>query len=1551
MNEFRSLTLTVEGEGQASIFNETTGKLELYGVSNGTLTTQVAAGSLLSLVIIEQDEKLDVVKGVSTPIKTDYKTYKTTFSVPAFASFGFDVPVVQKEMEEIPPILSPTPSARANTSLIYEKTVAPTPSSTPNKTIINRIFPIASTKKMDIVVRFKTPTFVPVTVKVLNPAEEFKENPFPFYSVAISSFLDGEKTTTLDYKKLEAAVQTRTPTPTPTHTASLTRTPTPTPTQTPNPTFIPGMVLASRTPTPTVTSTLSLSNSRTPTPTPTDIKANRVYSFSKLNNDICETAELLLAENDTITCTYYPLTTRTTHFSISTLWNDVTEKSVSFTLTKELIALYKDTGLVLYLNPIPSKKTRFVFNNYNGPYNFKLLLASCGRDENYFQSLEETYLEGVSSPSLFWVNEDTLSTATPSAYCENLNLVYPNTDTYSLSGTVTGSGILYCGITFENYKSTDVCTLEVLIDDVVVDTFNPIEGLTYFKSKTLSENTTKTISFNFNLNPSEEGERIFTRVKIDHLFFKPATSYFYQPRLSSLVSVSLDDKGTKVVTDYILETPRKLLDRFFLVPDNYFTKDKLTRYSPLKYGSNKLTHPSLYAAIVDEPWTNESEFDFISNIAPGTFLNRVQTRLYDFVSEEDVPYEIDENYPNDYIRELFINVIDRSLVPSPTPTPTITSSNTCTPTPSATPQETPTPTPTQSITETPTPTPLETSTPTPTPSPSLTVTPSVTPTSSIPANTPLSSLTPTPTPTQTPSNTPSVTPSSNTPTPTPTISLTPHGYNITASGGSLENTIIEIKSFWIPNTGLEVFGEFFLDSQFKDQADTTTSSANDLIGNKKTLIQIQSFPGYDGNPLLVTGTLVRKNLVTSLYFSLREPPGKFTLYPGVVSGDAPTLPYVYTAMIDMSSLPTSFFSILNKDSRAKTFNMFPLDLFNLNGQNLIFSCVPIEDVSLTPTPGISPTPSVSLSGVTQTPSPTVSLSNTQTPTPTQTPTTTPSNTPSVTPTLSESAIVTPTPSVTPTGTPEETPTPTPSNTPSSTPGETPTPTPTPSVTASVSSTPEITPTNSSTPTPTPTSTLTPTISKTPTNTPLPSATPTKTPTRTPTPTLTPTKSISVITTTITTNTALTTLSQVKPSAKFKDGVAQSFFIDPKLYPEGVFLSSIELYFKSKDPFLPVWLELRPQVNSYPAAKERIPFSRVMKKSKDVEVSSDGSVATKFSFECPIYLLPKEFNLVVTADSTLYELWAGTIGEFVLGSSSERIIHNPYLGVLFKSSNGNTWIPAMESDLKFKINRCKFTVGSGVAVFENIPYHSQSQGISPFEFSTTKFSVSTIIPEKTSLSSRVQMLKPDLMFESVNLTLNESKDLVRNYQIVDSDYTANAVSYKPFVTMTTEKDTVSPVIDVERLSTVLVQNKINFLTTEEELQSELNKVGGDAECRYITSMLQLKSDMVANKIMVSFAACLNTGNRVRVYYKVLNTLYEKLLLLIDKKWNYLGSATKVTKDANTFIDFSFETPTPFVYPESELIPGFDRVAIKLVLESDNPALVPKVKDFRLIALST
>jgi hypothetical protein len=94
----------------------------------------------------------------------------------------------------------------------------------------------------------------------------------------------------------------------------------------------------------------------------------------------------------------------------------------------------------------------------------------------------------------------------------------------------------------------------------------------------------------------------------------------------------------------------------------------------------------------------------------------------------------------------------------------------------------------------------------------------------------------------------------------------------------------------------------------------------------------------------------------------------------------------------------------------------------------------------------------------------------------------------------------------------------------------------------------------------------------------------------------------------------------------------------------------------------------------------------------VNVSQDASVATRFTFESPVYVNDgTSYALVVMSDSNAYNCWIATLGEKVVNSDS-YISEQPYTGVMFESQNASTWTANQNSDIKFNINRASFVTG-------------------------------------------------------------------------------------------------------------------------------------------------------------------------------------------------------------------------------------------------------------------
>ena len=170
-----------------------------------------------------------------------------------------------------------------------------------------------------------------------------------------------------------------------------------------------------------------------------------------------------------------------------------------------------------------------------------------------------------------------------------------------------------------------------------------------------------------------------------------------------------------------------------------------------------------------------------------------------------------------------------------------------------------------------------------------------------------------------------------------------------------------------------------------------------------------------------------------------------------------------------------------------------------------------------------------------------------------------------------------------------------------------------------------------------------------------------------------------------TRTVRTTREEVRQIGWY-DPLAQSFIVDEE---GGVFLTSVDVYFNTKDTNIPVSMQIRTMENGYPT-KTILPFSDTTIEPTNIQISETGSVATKFTFQAPVFIAQSvEHCFVLLSDSNEYQVWISRMGELDV-TGDRTISEQPYAGVLFKSQNASTWTADQYEDLKFTINRAEFT---------------------------------------------------------------------------------------------------------------------------------------------------------------------------------------------------------------------------------------------------------------------
>ena len=179
----------------------------------------------------------------------------------------------------------------------------------------------------------------------------------------------------------------------------------------------------------------------------------------------------------------------------------------------------------------------------------------------------------------------------------------------------------------------------------------------------------------------------------------------------------------------------------------------------------------------------------------------------------------------------------------------------------------------------------------------------------------------------------------------------------------------------------------------------------------------------------------------------------------------------------------------------------------------------------------------------------------------------------------------------------------------------------------------------------------------------------------------------------------------KYKAPHRDPLAQSFTVDET----GAFLTSFDVFFRSKDEKAKLFVELREVELGTPTRFLVQDYAQIAVNPSYINISDDASVATTLQFPAPIYLEPeKEYALVfLSPASDKYEMFVATMGQKTIKTSSlpdvqDVVVSKQYIGgSLFKSQNGTIWTASQYQDLAFKLRKASF-VNSGSTTFYNTP---------------------------------------------------------------------------------------------------------------------------------------------------------------------------------------------------------------------------------------------------------
>jgi len=271
-------------------------------------------------------------------------------------------------------------------------------------------------------------------------------------------------------------------------------------------------------------------------------------------------------------------------------------------------------------------------------------------------------------------------------------------------------------------------------------------------------------------------------------------------------------------------------------------------------------------------------------------------------------------------------------------------------------------------------------------------------------------------------------------------------------------------------------------------------------------------------------------------------------------------------------------------------------------------------------------------------------------------------------------------------------------------------------------------------------------------------------------------------------------------------------------------------------------------------------------------------------------------------------------------------------------------------------------GTTVYASENYRYETLKTSLSILELPDTTVAAKLRNTTATSPSGSESSFQTTSLADATTLTLNENnKQSVSNMvasQINETNELAGVNSLFLPLTLGSNNANVSPVVDVDRLSTVLIANKMNNITDSAGVFPTTDYVTNEAPDGdqnafiYITKKIALESPATAIKVI--FSAHKHNSATIKTLFKTLRSDdasdFDEL--------GYTFFNTTGTTDFEVGSSLEDNDFQEYVYTAGVTddgigtpLPEFIQFAIKIVGQGTNAAEPIRIKDFRAIALAT
>jgi hypothetical protein len=406
----------------------------------------------------------------------------------------------------------------------------------------------------------------------------------------------------------------------------------------------------------------------------------------------------------------------------------------------------------------------------------------------------------------------------------------------------------------------------------------------------------------------------------------------------------------------------------------------------------------------------------------------------------------------------------------------------------------------------------------------------------------------------------------------------------------------------------------------------------------------------------------------------------------------------------------------------------------------------------------------------------------------------------------------------------------------------------------------------------------------------------------------------------------------------RDPIAQTFYVrGDATEADGVFVSSIDLFFRRKSSKNPINVYITTQNNGYPNPDEVFTATQVTLNPADVNVSDDASVPTTFTFNYPVFLQKdRGYAFVVKpfAGDPDYDVYFSQLGgtDITTGTS---VNSQPYSGVAFLGANEDTWSALQDEDIKFTLRRALFSTGS--ARVRMVPRNFDRGEFEDFAFVNNRSNVEVgdYVFGMTSANT-----DPDLTVANVNTSIfgivSHIDDINNEIRLAPTTGNLTDSSTKVF----TETRLNGTTVNTDKYKIAIYRPEDSLLDTE---TIDINKFVGTSfmslvDHEYSTIVTQFTTGIFKNS-SIDFEHEYNISNTSSISFPVPNEdeyEYTDNPLVLRSRTNEVLKLGSATGNSSFFVNIDLTNKTDKTSPFVDMRRSLVSAVGNLTIPSDDSA---------------